>query len=277
MESIYVFLIRNDVWIYILCGLGLIWYLSELIRARRLLRGAVFGLERERGRAILSNALTFILLFLAIIGGVAYVNLEIRPTLPAEALRPPSPTPNPFATPFGSPTPRGTERPTRPPPTPPLVPTVTLPSGAINPGSAATVVGRTPGPGPTTTAEDDTVELPPITDTPFSDPSGAGCTSIANITQPSNGAEVLGQVSFFGSAGGPDFSFYKLEINGPHTSGAWASVLDGVVGQPVTNGLLGQADLTNWQNGRYQVRLIVVDQTSNEIGPCLIEVELNNS
>ena len=94
MDRIYVFIIRNDVWIYILSILGLVWYLSELWRARGLLRGAMFGLERERGQRLQSRALILVILCTSIIALVTYVNLQVAPTLPAELLKPPTPMPN---------------------------------------------------------------------------------------------------------------------------------------------------------------------------------------
>jgi hypothetical protein len=96
MNQVYVFLIRNDVWIYILAGIGLFWYFSQLIRARRSLRQAVFGLERERGQQQQRRALTFSLLLMGIIILVSYVNIAVAPTLPPELLKPPTPTPDIF-------------------------------------------------------------------------------------------------------------------------------------------------------------------------------------
>ena len=69
MDRLYLFLIRNDIWIYIICGLGLFWYISEFIRARQLLRRASFGLERETGGRVQGNALLFILLLLSVVAG----------------------------------------------------------------------------------------------------------------------------------------------------------------------------------------------------------------
>ncbi|MFQ5435811.1 MAG: hypothetical protein ACE5FD_13115, partial [Anaerolineae bacterium] len=127
MEPIYVFLIRNDVWIYILSGMGLFWFGSEFIRAQRGLRHAVFGLERERGQRIRNNSLAFILFFAVTASVVFYVNDRIAPNLPADALLPPTPTPDIFRTPLSSPTPLAGMEPTAvPTPTSPLVPTVTL-------------------------------------------------------------------------------------------------------------------------------------------------------
>ena len=103
MDSVYVFLIRNDVWIYILSTLGFFWYAVEFIRATRGLRSAVFGLERERGTQTRNNALLFMSLFATVIAVVFFVNRQIAPTLAPELLRPPTPTPNPLSTPLSRP------------------------------------------------------------------------------------------------------------------------------------------------------------------------------
>ena len=103
MDRIYVFLIRNDIGIYILSAIGLVWYLTEYWRSRRILRSAIFGLEKEKGSRIRQRAVTLVIFFLGIIALVTYVNLSIAPNLPLELLKPPTPTPNIFATPLSPP------------------------------------------------------------------------------------------------------------------------------------------------------------------------------
>ena len=46
--------------------------------------------------------------------------------------------------------------------------------------------------------------------------------------------------------------------------------------QPTVNGVLGSADFTGWLPGIYEVRLVVVDSTSNEVGACTIRLEVAN-
>jgi hypothetical protein len=282
MNNIYVFFIRNDIWIYILCALGLFWYASTLVRARLILRQAMFGLERERGQRLQSTALTFIILFAAIAGVVGYVNVEIAPTVPAELLKPATPTPNIFATPLFSPTPLGSPAPDRPSPTPPIVPTVTLrsPVGApaAQPPAAQTTTAQTaaaqsPNPTRTPAAPGDNGSEPTR---PSQAGPAVGCSAVANITTPASGAIVSGAIPFFGSAGGESFAFYKLEANGPETNGLWASIIGGTVDRAVENGLLGTANMGSWTAGVYTFRLTVVDVTSNESGQCTIQLQLAN-
>lgn len=261
MEKIYVFLIRNDVWIYILSGLGLIWYLSELWRSRRMLRGAMFGLEKERGQRLQRRSLFFIFVITAVIALVFYVNNSVAPTLPADILKPPTPTPNIFATPLSSPTPIGGA--SQRTPTIVIAPTVTLPS-SLGPGLEST------GPGSET---QDTVETIEITPTVVI----AGCSAPLNITSPASGVPVSGEVTFFGSVEMEDFGSYELEANGPQTGGAWLSIQGPSSVDPISDGVLGTTNLSNWLPGVYAIRLNVFNNENALIGQCEIEIVLQSS
>ena len=276
MDRLYLFLIRNDIWIYIICGLGLFWYISELIRARRQLRRAVFGLERETGNRVQINSLLFIILLGSIVAGVVYVNLEIQPDLPAELLRPPTPTPDIFNEPLRSPTPLtnllldANATPT----SPLLAPTVTLAGTDDVAGNQQATGPQQPGDDDNTPAADSTPDSGEPTAAPA--PPAGGCSTLVNISQPSNGSSVFGSVAFLGSANNESFAFYKLEINGPQTSNQWASLIGQVINNPVANGLLGSANFNGWVNGRYTVRLTVVDATSNEVASCSIQINVTS-
>lgn len=266
MERVYVFIIRNDVWIYILCTLALFWYVSEYVRSRRLLRRAMFGLERETGAHVRNNALIFIVLLTAIISTVYYVNAEVAPGLPAELLRPPTPTPNVFITPLASPTPLSS--PDASPSVPPA-PTITLPSqaGVPMPDTAATQDAGN--------ADDTSNDSPPVEGNEPPPTPAVGCTPDLNFTDPRAGAVVSGVVSFSGTAGGSNFAAFKLEANGPQTSGQWAILLEQP--SPVQDALLGNVNLSQWSSGPYLIRLTAMDSSANEVGYCVIQVTLDNS
>ncbi len=265
MERVYVFILRNDFLIYILCFLGIFWYGSQFLQARRTLERAMFGLERERGTQKRNTAVFFLLLFAGIAGLVFYVNTSIAPTLPADLLKPPTPTPNIFATPLSSPTPLGTAEIRPPEPTPVLVPTITL---ASQPGGPV---------GPPTGSETATAELPQSptpsgpTPTPFID-----CTVDLNISEPANGSVVSGLINFTGTASTPNFGYYTLEANGPETAGSWASLLGRDMQQSVRESFLGNVNLSEWANGPYLLRLTAVDANGNVTGQCVIQVTLEN-
>jgi hypothetical protein len=263
MDFVYVFLIRNDVWIYILCAFGLFWYFSELIRARGMLRRAMFNLERETGKRIRNSALFFIVLLLSIMGGVYYVNNYVAPTLPATLLRAPTPTPDPLSSPVTRPTPQplpGEADELQPPPD--IAPTVTLPS-VSSPAE--------PGPDPETDGVPPTPAPDEPTPTPF-----VGCTLQLRIDDPLDGAVIDGPITFFGTANTAAFGYYELEANGPETAGSWANLLGRRIDQPVVDGFLGNVDLRGWQSGPYLIRLATYDNIGAQTGVCVIQVTLAN-
>lgn len=259
MDQFYVFILHNDIPIYIIATLGLFWYISQLIRAQRQLRVAIFNLERETNTQIRNTALIVIIILSAIIGGVYYVNDQIAPTLPETLFRDPTPTPDIFRTPLSSPTPLLTRQPTT---TPPLVPTITL---AGNPGEPAANPADETVPAETATAVG--TPLPPPT------PS-VGCTLQLNILEPRNGSVVAGTITFNGTADFEDFGYYTLEANGPQTSGQWASLLGRTIDQTVQEGFLGSVNLSEWQSGPYLIRLSAANQAQNIIAQCVIQVTL---
>lgn len=260
MDQFYVFIIRNDVWIYIVSALGLFWYVTEFFRAQKQLRVAIFNLERETNTQRRNTAVTMMVILLAIVSVVYYVNSQVAPTLPESLFRPATPTPDIFRTPLASPTPLLTRQPTA---TPPLVPTITL---ASNPGEPApNPAEESPVPDETATAVG--TPLPPPT------PS-IGCTIQLNINEPRNGSVVSGTIIFNGTASFEEFGYYTLEANGPQTGGQWASLLGRNVSQPVEDGFLGNVNLSQWEAGPYLIRLSAADQSQNIIAQCVIQVTL---
>ncbi len=257
MERIYVFLIRNDVWIYIICGLGLVWYLSEFWRSRRMLRSAIFGLEKERGQRLQRRSLIFIIFFFSVISLVIYVNSNVAPSLPAELLKPPTPTPNIFSTPLSSPSPANLAR----TPTIAIAPTVTLQDQDL---PANPTISDGNGSGEQTVDETPTIIV-------------AGCSADVNIVEPANRFPVSGEIFFYGSADGDRFNSYLLEARGPQTGGAWLSITTEEGSKPVTDGLLGTANLSNWLPGLYTVRLTVSAGENLVTGQCEVEILLQSS
>ena len=261
MERIYIFLIRNDVWIYILCAIAFIWYAGEYWRSRQILRQAVFGLERERGQRIQRRSLTVIVVALATAGFVTYVNLQISPTLPAELLKPPTPTPDLFLTPLSSPTPLGGQAPSTT--TPVIAPTVTLRSSPTADPAVATEQA--------TLAEGQTRVVEPTATAPI---VLGGCDTNVNISAPPDGAEASGRITFFGTANADDFGEYLLEAFGPQTEGRWVALLSSSGTSPVFEGILGTVDLGSWTPGSYAVRLTILDSGGEVAGQCAIQLSI---
>ncbi|HSM58516.1 MAG TPA: hypothetical protein VK879_20345 [Candidatus Sulfomarinibacteraceae bacterium] len=264
MDEIYVFLIRNDVWIYILCALGLLWFFSELVRSLGALRRAMFRLERETALRTRNSSLFFITLLSSIIIVVAYVNIQVRPTLPPELLRPPTPTPESGLAPASTPTEEVTDM--APTPTSPIPPTVTL-SGDSAPVTD-TVTNTVP-----ITVEDVSDETQP-------EPPGsvAGCTDDVSITDPPNEGTVRGALTVYGSANPDQFGEYELHIRGPQTNDRWADLLSRAVTEPIDDGILaGNLNLSEWSSGPYQLRLTVTHTDGNITHQCAITIRLDNN
>ncbi len=258
MDRIYLFLIRNDVWIYIVSVLFLFWYFTELVRAVRTLRRAMFNLERETATAARNHALSFVLFFSAVIGIVFYVNRNIAPNLPEQLLIPGTATPDVFATPLSSPTPIGTALAEGEGIfAPVLAPTATLPGVE----ATAVITG-------TADAENGAIVGTP---TPILE-----CVPELMISEPLDGSVLFQRVTIRGTANTGELHQYSIEMNGPQTVGAWAPITQEPVAQPVVNGDLAQADLSQWAVGPYQMRLRALDAGGGELGACTIEIILDN-
>jgi len=256
MERIYLFLIHNDVWIYILSAFGLVWYVTELVRSQNALRRAMFNLERETAGRVRNHALSFVLFFATVVGIVYYVNTTIAPTLPEAVLLPPTPTPDIFATPLPSPTPLVTPLAEGDISLPPvLAPTATLPGVAVSEPITATV----------------SAETAPVAPTPF-----VGCTPELSIDDPLNGSVAFQRVAFRGTANTGELHQFVIELNGPQTADVWAPISQEPLPQPVVNGDLGQADLSQWAPGPYLVRLRALDAAGSQLGVCQIQITLDN-
>ncbi len=265
MEQFYLFILRNDVWIFIVCLLGLFWYGSEFFRAQRILRSAMFGLERETGTRIRNNAVLIIFLLGTILGFVYFVNSNIAPNLPIELLLPPTSTPDIFKTPLSSPTALSSPVPTI---TPPLVPTITLAGQAQ---SIPNAQPDQPGLDEATAA----TATPTITPGPTPTPAVA-CTLELNISEPREGSTVNGAITFTGTAVNANFGGYRIEANGPQTNGEWASLLGRTIDQSVQDNILGSANLSQWEAGPYLIRLVVVNPEDVVLGICVTQITLSN-
>jgi len=101
----------------------------------------------------------------------------------------------------------------------------------------------------------------------------SGCNNPnATLTQPQPHQKISGSFQVQGTANIPNFAFYKFEINGVPTNGAWIPL--NVGNKPVTNGLLGSFDSSPYEPGEYVFRLVVVDSAGNSPPPCEVVVVL---
>lgn len=90
------------------------------------------------------------------------------------------------------------------------------------------------------------------------------------LTEPAAGARLNGKVEVRGTATLANFAFYKIEISGAATSGAWFTLAVG--NAPRLNDLLGSFETTPYPAGDYAFRLVVVDNVGLAAPPCVIAV-----
>jgi hypothetical protein len=250
MRDIIQFIATHAAWFYLACGLGSAACLVMFVRAQRNVKQALFGLEMEIAAASRKRAVRLFALTALLALSVFLIAVVVEPNLPPSERPVPTPTPA-----FYTPPPTFTNQ--TPTATAILTPTLSL-------TTETPVLGDTP----TTAPDEETATLEP---SPLAtQPPGTICI----ITEPADGSQVDGEVTFVGSASTEQFLFYKLEAYGPQTGGIWASILGDVVSRPVIDGVLGTANLSGWQPGAYSVRLVIVDTTSNEVAGCYVSLNI---
>jgi hypothetical protein len=250
MTDIIRFIARHAAWFYLACGLGSAACLVMFVRAQRNVKQALFGLEMEIAAASRIRAVRLFALTALLALSVFLIAVAVEPNLP------PSEHVEPTATPaFYTPPPTFTNE------TPTVTPTIT--STLSIPTETPLLAGT-----PTSTPEEEVTPEP----SPFpTQPPGTICI----ISEPADGSQVEGEVTFVGSASTEQFLFYKLEAYGPQTGGIWASILGEVVSAPVIDGVLGSANFGGWEPGGYSIRLVIVDTTSNEVAGCYVSLNIS--
>jgi hypothetical protein len=101
----------------------------------------------------------------------------------------------------------------------------------------------------------------------------SGCENPdATLTAPASGERIAAAFEVHGTANIANFAFYKFEISGIGTGGAWLSL--GVGTDPVVDGKLGSFDASAREPGNYAFRLVVVDSAGNFPPPCIVTVTI---
>lgn len=99
----------------------------------------------------------------------------------------------------------------------------------------------------------------------------SGCLNPAvTLQRPAAGERLNGPVEVRGSASLPNFAFYRIEISGAATSGAWVTLIVG--NTPQVKGILGIFDTSPYQPGDYAFRLVVTDNVGQTAPACVIAV-----
>lgn len=233
-------------WVYIVCGIVIVWQLYRYAQARSDRRNTIFPVEREVAAHREGQAMSTIGVMLAICVATLAIDEFVLPAANVTELLEPTPTatlviPTREITPTAVPTPEAT-------PTPPSAATK-VPTAAPKPTVAIT---NTPKPPPVTCPDPNTC-----------------------ITFPANGATVSGIVAIQGTANHPQFQFYKVEFGIGEAPDSWSSIGE-VVRAPVNGGTLAVFNTQAVPNGTYTVRVVVVDITGNYPPPFAVVVNVQN-
>ncbi|MCS6802679.1 MAG: PBP1A family penicillin-binding protein [Chloroflexota bacterium] len=151
------------------------------------------------------------------------------------------PIPTEYCACFSGPRPTGT-----------VTATATITASATLTGTPTASGTRTPA--PTATPRPTDTPRPAATATPI--PAAAGP---AAIVAPASGSLVNGTVNILGTAAGPDFAAYKLEVGQGEAPVQRRTIAEGV--RPVENGLLGSWATGGSPNTVHSIILTVYDRT----------------
>jgi hypothetical protein len=101
----------------------------------------------------------------------------------------------------------------------------------------------------------------------------SGCENPnATLESPQPGERIVGSFEVRGTANIDNFAFYKFEISGAGTGGAWLSL--GVGTEPRTAAELGRFDSSAREPGEYAFRLVVLDNAGNYPPPCVVPITI---
>lgn len=95
---------------------------------------------------------------------------------------------------------------------------------------------------------------------------------VSEITIPTYGERISGSYEIKGTANIPKLAFYKVEISGLTTNGAWVTLSVGK--EAKVDGSLGTFNTNNYPPGEYAFRLVVTDNLGYSLPPCVIAVTL---
>jgi YbbR domain-containing protein len=162
-----------------------------------------------------------------------------------------------------------------------VTPKVLIPEGivveSVLPTTIEVLIARgalptlTPTPEVTPTPKSTPTSTPAPTPTPTPLPTPDCPHPLAHLTTPRVGEEVQGEVELYGTAAIENFDYYKIEFRRDEAI-EWAFLAR--YKKPVTNGLLAVWDTSALPEGRYWVRLVVVDTIGNYFEPCAVPVQV---
>jgi hypothetical protein len=246
---------------YVICAVGVLWFLRKYLVARSRLALAEFELERELEEQSRATAITWTLLFAEAGLAVFAIAAVIAPTLRADLLAAGNPNaalPGAGAIPtrFATSTPGGDGLGAEA-----VFLTVTA-QAAAGDGGGILLLTAVASPTPVGTI------VPGY-------PTPADCAGPqASLEIPANGQVIFDSLTVVGTANIPNFAFYKLELRGPSTGGEFSPILGEKTSPVIEKGVLGQLPLSPFAPGDYTFRLAVFDNTGMLRASCTVWVNI---
>lgn len=239
-------LTRYALWIYVLCAIGILFYLRTALSARREGSQAIYSLERETAAKRVYRASGMTMALLAIVISVYILSHYVE-------------LPQPVTSPIQV----STE-------TPAADPTAEL-------TGSATPTELTPTPQPTATRRPvaTMVVIPtPIEETPAPPPVSASCPHPnVQISQPVPNAVVDQGIQILGTAQKDGFDRYEFKFQSRDVQDEWHWVE--TFRTPVQNGELGWWQTAHLPNGNYRFMLIAIDAAGNS-DECTVPVVIRH-
>jgi hypothetical protein len=248
---------KYALWIYVLCGLGMLLYLRSALAARNEGAQAMFSLERETAakRVYRSSGMIMVLL-LIVVGVYGLSNYVELPPLGTSASETPTPETDSSTT--------ATVSPTRT-------------AGASSPGQP-TASQPQPDDAPTATRRPRvTPAAPPelAQDTPTPQVVPASCSHPnVQLSQPGQNQVIGAGIEVQGRAVKEGFDRYEFKFQSRDLAGDewhWVQTFR----DPVENGSLGFWPTAHLPSGRYRFMLIVIDKSGNS-QECIVPVDIQH-
>jgi hypothetical protein len=238
---------KYALWIYVLCGLGMLFYLRAALAARREGSQAIFSLEREGAAKSVYRSSGMILVLLLIVIGVYGLSHYVE-VPPMDASSGETPTPAAEAS------------------------TPTRPAATATPGEPTVTKEPTPTRRPRAT----TVVLPTIVqDTPAPQVAPASCPHPnAQVLQPGQNHVIDAGIEVRGTAIKEGFDRYEFKFQSQDIPGDewhWVETFR----TPVENGSLGFWSTAHLPSGNYRFMLIAIDKTGNS-QECVVPVVIRH-
>ena len=252
MTAIIALIDQVAVGIYFLIAAGILFSLRRYIIFGEEYRSSYFELERDLARYRRLNAVTAIIFLIEIAIIVAGIQVVVVPELwrdrqIAGLVARTQPDDGEFATPA---------------PAPPAenlgIEPVPLPRSA----GASVQIQATPRPSPTAVG----TIIP-------SDPAEGCDTPEAQLLIPGNGMRVFQPIPVVGTAYTDQFSFATIEINGPSTFGNFQVITTVREIRETTE--ISQFVPALYENGEYQLRLMVYDIANELKASCLVHIYIS--